>query len=194
MKLIRLNSFETNSSSAHSIVLVDCADGMVNVEGMLGYNPAFLTDRELMERSEWLEDGPETPIGEGEYGWGYESYTDTKSMADYCLLQLLPRPSSYDVSGRKEILLKPKERIAMIFNLIMGGRLYKGGEAWGGLDHQSDGIVSNLNEAATVLLYGKRLIIDCYGGDEWVEAEEDCNTLRKLQDEEWKKQHEANKK
>lgn len=106
LKLIRLSSFETNSSSAHSIVLLDGAE-MVNVVELLGYDPATLTDKELLEKCEGLAEGPEDQIGYGTYGWGYETYASLEAMADYCLVQLIDYPSSYDRSGQQDKLLEP---------------------------------------------------------------------------------------
>ena len=75
---IRLNCFETNSSSSHSITLGKSKDTYLTSilkNGTVTYNDNITPD----------ENGVITLEG-GEFGWGYETYNDAYNKANYCAI------------------------------------------------------------------------------------------------------------
>ena len=170
MKLIRQNSFETNSSSCHTIVLRN--DSVKHsVEDFFGYDPISLSKESLSDKESSLPyEGGLLDLPYGQYEEVSKILSSQDSFSDYCMLQLLDsgviHPElSYDERGW---------RIACYLNLIVGERRYRyqsqeereileesGYDVpypW--LDSQSTGIVSSLEDAIDVMKNAKGIFLD----------------------------------
>ena len=170
MKLIRPKSFETNSSSAHTIV---CSPEKLAIEDLLGYDPRSLSDEDLLKKHYSLEGEYEDLVALpfGEYGWGYSVIKSLSSFADYCLLQLIGTEegtfSGFTFGSR----LSKGQRLVVMFNLILGKKSFRfktleefESESlkynYSYVDHLSLGLVPDLETAAAVLLHCEKIIID----------------------------------
>jgi hypothetical protein len=82
MKTIRRNCFETNSSSSHSLCIVEGdLDGMIYPD----------------------EEGRIHLVG-GEFGWGYEEHNDSLTKANYCAVAFLDSESYLEML--KEVIME----------------------------------------------------------------------------------------
>ena len=76
MTTIRSSIFETNSSSTHSITVASANSYPIN----------DLTDTIY--------------LGVGEYGWGYDEFTDTLTKADYLGVEAKINPAKWEILMR----------------------------------------------------------------------------------------------
>ena len=162
MKLVRSRSFETNSSSCHTIV---CSPEKCNLLDLLGYYPEDLEDPELMEKHNSLPDaGPLIALPLRSYGWGYEELYDLVDFADYCFNHLWDGEVYSEDGG-----LRQGDRLAMYFNLILQNKMFcfKPGDEIDiydyGIDHQSLGDVESLDQAAAILRWGEMIVLSADG-------------------------------
>lgn len=130
MKKIRKSMFESNSSSSHSI---SCDVGTTKFH-------SISPDSE----------GKITLFG-GEFGWGYETYTDPLSKASYCALDQSGNESRMQML--KEVIMEHTGASEVVFPND------------GYIDHQSCGTSSEVFESKETLkafIFGKNsvLIID----------------------------------
>lgn len=148
----RVGVFETNSSSCHSIVYTGKEGGNVN---------------------------PNNTYGEGEYGWGYDSYNSPSDKLDYMIVMLGQHKSGMNEIYLQNILnvLKEKEGNDFILKIYNGDWLnFKGisiegieiieseDRCGGYIDHQSEFTLDfifkskDIEKAIEEFIYGKAVI------------------------------------
>lgn len=116
-KVTRSKSFETNSSSTHSITIA--SSDVINqtlsvVDGVVEVYP-------------------------GEYGWGREdSYNNASTKASYCLTHIGGDENGVRDCAEKEMLMRVIKEVtgAHTVNFVPSGDSY---HPWGYIDHQSAG-------------------------------------------------------
>lgn len=111
MKKIRHNVFETNSSSSHSISLSDTTTYTSitpNEEGQIVLNG-------------------------GEFGWGYESYTDPESKASYFAVD------NFHNKARLAMLERVVIEHTGVSSVMYNFSLEYQEKNWSYIDHQSSG-------------------------------------------------------
>jgi hypothetical protein len=118
MNTIRLNCFETNSSSSHSITLGSTRNPRLqNVK--VKYSSITPIDGAI-------------ELGYGEYGWGYEKYSDAQSKADYCAI---------DFRGDEKATA---DLIKLIKQQTGAQKVIIAGDDGGSIDHQSIGTAMDI--------------------------------------------------
>lgn len=111
MRKIRQGMFETNSSSAHSIVIAmgECTDKLHIDDGIVIVQP-------------------------GEYGWEVEDYHGATDKASYCLTYAKQGGSEEKLAMLKKVIKKQTGAREVVFAPLNPGAEWS---EWGYIDHQS---------------------------------------------------------
>ena len=138
MKTVRHNTFETNSSSSHSLTI-----------GGKVVRPSKLKDTNTYT------------IYGGEYGWGYETYSDPASKISYTAVEALSTNNETLKNWLEEII----KEMYKVDNVDFDFSIEYDGKDWSYIDHQSSGTVADSVSSKAELeqfLFGdgSRLIID----------------------------------
>lgn len=119
MKTIRRNTFETNSSSTHSVTICSCGGS---------FSPIDYTGKVLI-------------IEPGEFGWEERSYVGLAHKASYAYTYAANYGTEENLNELREVLLEYTNAEEVIF------QKYK--DDWyptGYIDHQSDDVAAEIFE------------------------------------------------
>ena len=116
MKTVRHNTFETNSSSSHSLTI-----------GGSVVRPSKLKDTNTYT------------IHGGEYGWGYETYSDPAFKISYTAVEALSTNNEFLKDWLEDII---KEMYG-VDEVVFDFSLDYDGKDWSYIDHQSRGTVAD---------------------------------------------------
>ena len=139
MKTVRHNTFETNSSSSHSLTI-----------GGKVVRPSKLKDTNTYT------------IYGGEYGWGYETYSDPASKISYTAVEALSTNNETLKDWLEEIIKEMYKVDEVVYDFSTE---YGNGKDHAYIDHQSYGTVADSVSSKSELeqfLFGdcSRLTID----------------------------------
>jgi hypothetical protein len=138
MKTIRNNVFETNSSSSHSLCII---------EGDL--NDMIYPD----------EEGRIHLVG-GEFGWGYEEHNDSLTKANYCAVAFLEHESYLEML--KEVIIEHTkcEEVIILAELFNYNSPYNSYIDHQSIDEAADSIYSKQDLKNFIFNPNSKLIID----------------------------------